>query len=49
MREDGEHDPGKEKQTLKNHLKWSGKTGLIMFGRRIQGLWEDFSLCAGPR
>ena len=42
VREESGHDAGKEREMLKKHVKGLGKTGLDIFGRRIQGVWPEF-------
>ena len=42
VREESGHDAGKESEMLKRHVKGLGKTGLDIFGRRIQGIWPEF-------
>lgn len=42
VRKDGEHDAEKEREILKNNVKGLGKTGLDIFGRRIQVVWPAF-------
>lgn len=42
VREESGHDAEKEKEMLKKHIKGVGKTGLEIFGRRIQGVWPEF-------
>lgn len=42
VREECERDMGKEREMLKKNVKGLGKTGLDIFGRRIQGVWEEF-------
>ncbi|KAL8734188.1 MAG: hypothetical protein Q9166_001674 [cf. Caloplaca sp. 2 TL-2023] len=41
VRRESEHDWVKEKEMLKTHVKGLGKTGLDIFGRRIQALWPN--------
>ena len=42
VRKESGHDAGKEREMLKKHTKGLGKTGLDIFGRRIQGVWPAF-------
>jgi len=42
VREESGHDATKEREMLKKRVKGLGKTGLDIFGRRIQGVWPDF-------
>lgn len=42
VRKDGEHDQEKEREILRKNVKGLGKTGLDIFGRRIQGIWPAF-------
>ena len=42
VREGSGHDAEKEKEMLKKSTKGLGKTGLDIFGRRIQGVWPEF-------
>ena len=42
VREESGHDCEKERDMLKKNVKGLGKTGLDIFGRRIQGLWPKF-------
>lgn len=42
VREESGHDVRKEREMLKKHTKGLGKTGLDIFGRRIQGVWPEF-------
>ena len=42
VREECGHDAEKEREMLKKHVKGLGKTGLDIFGRRIQGVWPEF-------
>ena len=42
VREEGGHDCEKEREMLRKNVKGLGKTGLDIFGRRIQGVWPEF-------
>ena len=42
VREESGHDYDKEREMLKKNVKGLGKTGLDIFGRRIQGVWPNF-------
>lgn len=42
VREESEHDCEREREMLKKNVKGLGKTGLDIFGRRIQGVWPKF-------
>ena len=42
VREESGHDCEKERELLRKSVKGLGKTGLDIFGRRIQGLWPKF-------
>ena len=42
VREESGHDYEKEREMLRKNVKGLGKTGLDIFGRRIQGLWPKF-------
>ena len=42
VREEVGHDHEKERQMLRKNVKGLGKTGLDIFGRRIQGVWPEF-------
>ena len=42
VREDGGHDCEKTREMLRKNVKGLGKTGLDIFGRRIQGIWPLF-------
>ena len=42
VREESGHDCGKEREMLRKRVKGLGKTGLDIFGRRIQGVWPKF-------
>lgn len=42
VREDCGKDVGKEREMLKKNIKWLGKMGLDIFGRRIQWVWEEW-------
>ena len=42
VREDGGHDCEKMREMLRKNVKGLGKTGLDIFGRRIQGVWPSF-------
>lgn len=42
VREECEHDHEKEREMLRKNVKGLGKTGLDIFGRRIQGVWPEF-------
>lgn len=42
VREESDHDPDVERNMLKKHVKGFGKTGMEIFGRRIQGVWPEF-------
>ena len=42
VREESGHDCEKEREMLKKNVKGLGKTGLDIFGRRIQGVWPKF-------
>ena len=42
VREETGHDAGKEREMMKKHVKGLAKTGLDIFGRRIQGAWPEF-------
>lgn len=39
VREESGHDYEKEREMIRNNVKGLGKTGLDIFGRRIQGVW----------
>ena len=49
VREESGHDNEKEREMLKNNVKGLGKTGLDIFGRRIQGIWPEFYPFADQR
>lgn len=49
VREESGHDNEKERETLKKNVKGLGKTGLDIFGRRIQGIWPEFYPFADQR
>ncbi len=42
VREESEHDHEREREMLRKNVKGLGKTGLDIFGRRIQGVWPKF-------
>ena len=42
VREDSGHDCEKMREMLRKNVKGLGKTGLDIFGRRIQGVWPSF-------
>ena len=42
VREESGHDCEKEREMLRKNIKGLGKTGLDIFGRRIQGVWPKF-------
>lgn len=42
VREESGYDVDKEREMLKKHTKGLGKTGLDIFGRRIQAIWPKF-------
>lgn len=42
VREESGHDTSRERAMLKEHVKGLGKTGLDIFGRRIQAVWSEF-------
>ena len=42
VREESGHDREKEREMLRKNVKGLGKTGLDIFGRRIQGFWPKF-------
>ncbi|KAL9077652.1 MAG: hypothetical protein Q9161_000024 [Pseudevernia consocians] len=42
VREESEHDCEREREMLRKNVKGLGKTGLDIFGRRIQGVWSKF-------
>lgn len=42
VRAESDHDAEKEREMLKKNVKGLGKTGLDIFGRRIQGVWSEF-------
>ena len=42
VRKDGGHDCEKTREMLRKNVKGLGKTGLDIFGRRIQGVWPSF-------
>ena len=42
VRRESNHEAKKERELLKKHTKGLGKTGLDIFGRRIQGVWPEF-------
>lgn len=42
VRDECGHDREKEREMLRKNVKGLGKTGLDIFGRRIQGVWPDF-------
>lgn len=42
VREESEHDCERERELLRKNVKGLGKTGLDIFGRRIQGVWPKF-------
>lgn len=42
VREESGHDYEKEMEMLRRNVKGLGKTGLDIFGRRIQGVWLKF-------
>jgi len=41
VREESDHDTTRERAMLKKHVKGLGKTGLDIFGRRIQAVWPE--------
>ena len=49
LREACEHDAEKERNMLKKHVKGMAKTGTDIFGRRIQGAWEEWYPFADDR
>ena len=49
VREESGHDHEKEREMLKKNVKGLGKTGLDIFGRRIQGIWPEFCPFVDPR
>ncbi|KAL9135136.1 MAG: hypothetical protein Q9175_003673 [Cornicularia normoerica] len=49
VREDSGHDYEKEREVLRKNVKGLGKTGLDIFGRRIQGVWPEFYPFADQR
>ena len=42
VRVESGHDCEKEREMLRKNVKGLGKTGLDIFGRRIQGVWPNF-------
>ena len=42
LRKESRHNHENEREMLRKNVKGLGKTGLDIFGRRIQGLWPDF-------
>lgn len=42
VRKASEHDPEKERDLLQSKVKGLAKMGLDIFGRRIQGVWEEW-------
>lgn len=42
VREECDKDVEKEREMLKKNVKGLGKTGLDIFGRRIQGIWKEW-------
>lgn len=42
VREESGHDCEREREMLRKNVKGLGKTGLDIFGRRIQGVWAKF-------
>lgn len=42
VREESGKDVAKERDMLKKNVKGLGKTGLDIFGRRIQGVWDEW-------
>ena len=42
VREESEHDHEREREMLRKNVKGLGKTGLDIFGRRMQGVWAEF-------
>ncbi|CAD6582641.1 MAG: hypothetical protein ASARMPRED_001024 [Alectoria sarmentosa] len=42
VREESGHDHEIEREMLRKNVKGLGKTGLDLFGRRIQGVWPEF-------
>ena len=42
VRKESEHDHEREREMLRKNVKGLGKTGLDIFGRRIQGSWPEF-------
>lgn len=42
VREESEHDYEREREMLRKNVKGLGKTGLDIFGRRIQAVWPNF-------
>ena len=49
MRKSCGHDVGKEREMLKKNVKGMAKTGIDIFGRRIQGAWEEWYPFADDR
>ena len=49
VREESGHNYDKEREMLRKNVKGLGKTGLDIFGRRIQGVWPKFYPFADPR
>ena len=42
VRKESGHDHEREREMLRKNVKGLGKTGLEIFGRRIQGVWPEF-------
>ena len=42
VREESGHDYERERERLRKNVKGLGKTGLDIFGRRIQGVWPEY-------
>lgn len=49
VREESGHDCEKERDMLRKNVKGLGKTGLNIFGRRIQSVWPNFYPFVDPR
>lgn len=49
VRKESEHVYEKEREMLRKNVKGLGKTGLDIFGRRIQGVWPKFYPFADQR
>ena len=49
LREESKHDVEKERELLKKNVKGMAKTGIDIFGRRIQAVWEEWYPFADER